>query len=201
MNGDALVDAVGAILNIGDPDTDSTPTSADIVIWLNQAQDMIARNAPEADLQTLVSSDAGTYSEPVALTNGLRATSVRIDTAKCTYASPADFSAMTAAVAEDIQKSVWTYAPNDSADDPKVMLLQTSGTYNIMYIKRPASLTDAASRAVCTVDVIYDQILILYAVAMAKIQDEEMADAQYLFQLIGSMLGRSGLPDEALTRR
>ena len=197
MNGDELVDAVGAILNIGDPGASTTPTSDTIVDWLNMAQSLIARNAPEADLQTLMAIVIGTYSAGVTLTDGVRCVSATINSEPATYVPPHAFEHWD--VGQD--KSGWSYGYNTTDDDPNIYFKPSvSAAYSIAYIKRPAALTDASSRAVHTVDVIYDQVLVLYAVAMAKIQDEEMPDAQYLLQLVGATLGRSGLPDSALAQ-
>jgi len=198
MDGDALVDAVGAILNIGDPNADTVPTSDDIVLWLNLAQGMIARNVPADDLQplfdTVTAKDLGT--------GVLRVISVDIDAGVPAKWVPHDeFLRMSAVATADTDKAVWSYIKSITAGQLAIATVPTGSAWSVVVMKEPVDLDDTAARDDVTVPAIYDQTLILYAVAMAKIQDEEMPDAQYLLQVLGSVLGRGNLPDEALRQK
>lgn len=196
MNGDALVDAVGALVNIAAPDLDSDPSSTDILTWLNMAQDMIVRNVPAEDVQRLW--DTAVVKD---IAGCVRVISVTVDGTPCRWVKLPELEQLSAAVTADEDKAVWSYCTGITPPNISIKTVPTGTTPSVVYVAEPVYLTDEGSRDVATVPVIYDQILILYAVAMAKIKDEEMPDAQYLLQVVGSLLGRAGLPDEAITAR
>lgn len=378
MNGDELVKAVGSVLNIGVPDSNTTPTDTDIVDWLNFAQDMIARNVPADDLQTLFDTVDGSLGLPK---NALRVVAVTIDDQYYAKWVPHyEYLRLKATIDEDPDKAVWAYGPTELSnvpttvdeytgtaddvieignissglktgacqsfqstneelldtvtvsmkktgdfalslaplqcyiydldgtygggddiplglmpiasaytlvnaldtnfsditfqfagsnqitleagtsyvvavvvptlddthwvevetdasspthtgnagyldgpwtalpdedmifevtgleyvwDEPQALSIVTypvsaTDNYEVVTLTKPMLFDNTATRFTRTVPVIYDQVLVLSAVAMARMQDEEMQDTQYLFMLLGTMLGRGTLPDEAV---
>jgi hypothetical protein len=370
MNGEDLVDAVGSLINISEPDTNTNPSSTEILGWLNQAQDMIARNVPADDLQSLWDVISGTRDLGSDI---LRVISVTIDgDYSASWVPQGSFGHLRNKAEADSDKAIWAYSPrqeivdqywdtgmgstlsfgavdsglgqcfevaedatlsrirlrirvngtpadgssmimriytmsgtwgstgvpsstlcataelpltaipvdgawherwfefpgvnrfnllasqqyytwavtpnhafgttvtlaidssspthggncfyktagvwaadaswdfgfdvvgvtSSGTDDQEISIdvapTSTSDAYEVVVLRRPESFTDADTRPTMSVPDIYDQVLILYAVAMAKIKDEEMPDAQYLLQVVGSVLGRGNLPDDAL---
>ena len=226
MTGAELCGAVGSLMDIGTPGSGTTPTATEIYSFLNLAQKMIAKNAPDDDLKELL----GTYEHtatgtetviPCAATADgsahvpiMRVVSVKAGADgsefPCAFRSRFVFDQEVTSTNFDTDKRIWTYAvpqdfvDNDPASDtPKVTKIEiypavSSGQkVEIQYIEVPASIsssvgTDSESNG--TLNSGYDDVLILYATAMSKVQDEEMADAQYLLQVAGVTMGRTGNP-------
>lgn len=110
-------------------------------------------------------------------------------------------------------KRVWTYEEPraysiNETPDPDVVTphvtrvsiypsVDTDETVILRYIRHPADISSSSgtgSTAKHTLSEAYDDVLVLFATALAKIQDEEMADAQYLLQVSGIISGRTGSP-------
>lgn len=197
MTGNEMVAAVGGIMDI-DIDGSSVPSTTQVTLWLNMGQSFLLKNLSPGALHSVWVERE--YDDPGMLTPEIMADCFKVIAVRDTavpdtswdYVTPDMFYRVRNAGSLSAGKGIWTYIANSTGGTSEVDLYPKDSTtpeITVLYVKRPEEITATDAKVDGTLPIEYDDLLITYAVGLAKFQDDESLQGQYFISITGAAMG------------